>query len=145
MTRVVAALALALLVAACSDPVILNPDREPIFDETGTDIGSAGLVRLRGAPECGSDQIAVIEIDYPLGNLDQGESRTYVRDPEGVLPQRMFEAPYDSRGSLSTDARFTGYETGVFTIWIGDDSDLYIYLVDGPRVEAWPQVLDFNC
>ena len=33
----------------------------------------------------------------------------------------------------------------VFTIWLGEDADLYIYLVNGSRVEAWPQVLDFSC
>ncbi len=87
----------------------------------------------------------MIEIDHPLADLEPGESRTYVRDPEEVLPPEIFEAPYDPRGALDDDVRFTGYQTERFTIWIGPDSDQYIYLVDGPRVEAWPRVLDFDC
>lgn len=131
--------------SACSEPILLDPGGVPVFDPDGDVLGGAGPVRLRGAPECGADTVAVVEIDYPLGNLDPGETRTYVRDPDGALPPEIFEAPYDFRGSLENDARFTGYETDAFTVWIGADSDLYIYMVDGPRVEAWPQVINFDC
>ena len=95
---------LGLIATGCSETVLLSASGEPVFDENGDDVGTGGPIRLRGAPECGSDQVAVIEIDYPLGNLDQGESRTYVRDPEAVLPPQIFEAPFDARSSLSRDA-----------------------------------------
>jgi hypothetical protein len=140
-----ALVALALALAACGGPVVLDPDDQVVVDESGESIGGNGPVSVRGAPECGSDLVAVIEIEFPLGNLDQGETRTYVRDPDAVIPPVELEAPYDGRSSLSSDIRFTGYETGPYTIWIGEDSDQYIYLVDGSRVEAWPRVLSLEC
>ncbi len=138
-------IALALLLGACGGPVVLDPEGQAVVDESGESIGGNGPVSVRGAPECGSDLVAVIEIGFPLGNLDQGETRTYVRDPDSVIPPVQLEAPYDGRSSLSGDARFTGYETGPYTIWIGEDSDQYIYLVEGSRVEAWPRVLSLEC
>ncbi len=145
MTRLAVAVSAALLLAACGSPVVLDANGATVLDESGKPIGGVGPVTVRGAPECGSDLVAIIEIDYPLGNLQPGETRTYVRDPDGVIPPVELEAPYDGRSSLSNDARFTGYEVGPYTIWIGEDSDQYVYLVDGPRVEAWPRVIDFEC
>lgn len=145
MKTIGALVVVALLVVACSGPVVLDPDGQAVVDESGELIGGNGPVTVRGAPECGSELVAVIEIEFPLGNLDQGETRTYVRDPDAVIPPVELEAPYDGRSSLSSDARFTGYETGPYTIWIGEDSDQYIYLVEGPRVEAWPRVISLDC
>lgn len=140
------AAALLLTVVACGgDPVTLDPNGVTIVDANGDAIGPGAPVRLRGAPECGADTVAVIEIEYPLGDLAPDEVRTYVRDPDAVLPPELLEAPYDPRSSLSSDARFTDYATERYTIWLGADSDQYIYLVDGPRVEAWPRVADLDC
>jgi hypothetical protein len=136
----------AFVLAACGGgPVVLDPDGAIVVDEAGEPIGGNGPISVRGAPECGSDLVAIIEIDYPLGDLQPGESRTYIRDPDGVIPPVQLEAPYDGRSSLDSGVRFTGYETGPYTIWIGDDSDQYVYLVDGPRVEAWPRIIDLGC
>ena len=146
MIRVAVAASLLLTVVACGgEPVTLDPDGVTITDENGTALGSDDPVRMRGAPECGADTVALIEIEYPLGDLEQGEVRTYVRDPDAVIPPQLLEAPYDYRSSLSSDARFTGYQSDRFTIWLGADSDQYIYLVEGPRVEAWPRVEDLDC
>ncbi len=146
MTRVAVAASLLLVVVACGgEPVTLDPNGVAIVDETGDALGPGGPVRLRGAPECGADTVALIEIEYPLGDLAPGEVRTYVRDPDSVIPPQLLEAPYDYRSSLSSETRFTGYETDRFTIWLGADSDQYIYLVDGPRVEAWPRVEGLDC
>lgn len=135
-----------LLLGACGGaPTAFDPAGAIVVDESGEPIGGNGPVAIRGVPECGSDLVAVIVIDYPLGNLDPGESRTYVRDPDAVLDPVLLEAPYDGRSSLDSDARFTGYESGPYTIWIGEDSDQYVYLVDGPRVEAWPRVDELEC
>ncbi len=124
---------------------MFDPDGAIVVDESGDSIGGNGPVTVRGAPECGSELVAIIEIDHPLADLEPGESRTYIRDPDGVVPQVQLEAPYDGRSSLDSGTRFTGYETGPYTIWIGEDSDQYVYLVDGPRVEAWPRVIDLDC
>lgn len=145
MKTVGSLVAAALVLAACGGPLVIDPAGQAVVDENGESIGGSGPVTVRGAPECGSDMVAVIEIGFPLGNLDQGETRTYVRDPDSVVPPIELEAPYDGRSSLASDARFTGYETGPYTIWIGEDSDQYIYLVDGPRVEAWPRVVSLDC
>ena len=145
MSRWASAVVVVLLLAACGGPVVLDADGAVVLDESGEPIGGNGPVTVRGAPECGSDLVAIIEVDYPLGNLQRGESRMYVRDPDAVIPPVELEAPYDGRSSLSNDARFTGYEVGPYTIWLGEDSDQYIYLVDGTRVEAWPGVTDLEC
>ena len=145
MIRVALAAALLLGVAACGESIALDPAGVEVVDETGESLGEAGPVRLRGAPECGADTVAIIEIEHPLGDLEPGEKRIYVRDPDSVIPPRLLEAPYDHRSSLDSDTRFTGYETDRFTIWLGPDSDQYIYLVDGPRVEAWPRVDELDC
>lgn len=135
----------ALVLAACGGPVVLDPNGAIVVDESGEPIGGNGPITVRGAPECGSDLVAIIEIEHPLGDLEPGESRTYIRDPDGVIPPVELEAPYDGRSSLDSGVKFTGYETGPYTIWIGEDSDQYVYLVDGPRVEAWPRILDPDC
>lgn len=135
-----------VLVAACGGgPFVLDPDGAVVVDESGDPIGGNGPITVRGAPECGSDLVAILEIEYPLGDLEPGEVRTYVRDPDGVIPPVELSAPYDGRSALESDARFTGYETGPYTIWIGEDSDQYVYLVDGPRVEAWPRIIALDC
>ncbi len=135
-----------VLLAACGGgPVVLDPDGAVVVDESGDPLGGNGPITVRGAPECGSDLVAILEIEYPLGDLQPGETRTYVRDPDGVIPPVQLEAPYDGRSSLESGVRFTGYETGPYTIWIGEDSDQYVYLVDGPRVEAWPRVIELDC
>jgi hypothetical protein len=145
VTRLAPAVVVAFLLGACGGPVVLDANGAVVIDESGEPIGGSGPVTVRGAPECGSDLVAIIEIDYPLGNLQPGESRMYVRDPDSVIPPIELEAPYDGRSSLSNDVRFTGYEVGPYTIWLGEDSDQYIYLVDGARVEAWPGVIDLEC
>jgi hypothetical protein len=142
---VVATAGLALTACSGGGPIVLDPDGAVVIDESGEPIGGNGPVTVRGAPECGSDLVAILEIDYPLGDLEPGESRTYIRDPDGVIPPVELFAPYDGRSALESDARFTGYETGPYTIWIGEDSDQYVYLVDGPKVEAWPRIVDPDC
>ncbi len=138
--------AAALLLGACDGgPVVLDPEGAVVIGEGGEPIGGNGPVTVRGAPECGSDLVAVIEIRHPLGDLEPGETRVYVRDPDEVIPPVELEAPYDGRSSLDRDARFSGFEVGPYTIWLGGDSDQYVYLVDGSRVEAWPRILDLPC
>ena len=96
--------------------------------------------------------IALYASDCPawpgVGFLELGESlddeeptfRRYARDPEASLPTVELLAPYDGRSALSRTARFTGFETERFMLFLGDDQDVYAYLVDGPRVEALPRV-----
>ena len=148
MSRRVALVACAgIVLASCGGggPVVLDPEGAIVVDESGDSIGGSGPLSVRGAPECGSDLVAILEIEFPLGDLQPGETRTYIRDPDGVIPPAELLAPYDGRSALDRDARFSGYETGPYTIWIGDDSDQYVYLVDGPRVEAWPRIIDPDC
>ncbi len=83
-----------------------------------------------------------LEIRYPLDGTGDREMRRYVRDPEEVLPTIELYAPYDARSALSRDALFTGLETERFMLFIGADHETYVYLVDGPRVEALPRAED---
>ncbi len=83
-----------------------------------------------------------LDLVFPLDGSAEGEVRRYARDREGVLPTVALLAPYDANSSLSSDARFTGYTTDRFMLFIGADHEIYAYLVDGPRVEALPRVED---
>ena len=140
LTRVLMAMIAVLVVTACSEPPRgISPfPGEQWRDQTGEVVST--------------EQIALYASDCPAwpgaGFLELGpefdpeteEVRRYARDPERSLPTIELLAPYDSRSALSRDARFTGFQTDAFMLFLGDDQDVYAYLVDGPRVEALPRV-----
>lgn len=131
-----------VLVTACSQPATIaagggedwtGPDGEPV---------AGGLLALY-AVDCEAwPGAGFLDIAYPLDASDPQELRRYARDPERVLPTVELLAPYDPNGSLPRGARFSGYQTDRFMLFVGEDSDVYVYLVDGPRVEALPRAED---
>ena len=135
-----------VLVAACSGPATLDGPVE-WTDEDGQPVDPA-LVALTPDP-CGSRPgVAFLDVTWPFnpGANEETEMRRYVRDPELVFPPTALVAPYDAASSLSSDARFTGYSGGPFQLWAGSDDELYLYLTDGPRVEALPLLVgDDGC
>jgi hypothetical protein len=127
------------LIAACSEPSVIAP--YPGEEWRGPD----------GEP-VPVEELALYASDCPAwpgaGFLELGpefdseipETRRYARDPQGVLPTTELLAPYDARGALNRDARFTGFETESFMLFLGEDQEIYAYIVDGPRVEALPRL-----
>ncbi|KOU61764.1 lipoprotein [Streptomyces sp. MMG1533] len=66
-----------------------------------------------------------------------GDSRQYVRDPDGVFESDLLTAPYDGDVRMPDDARDTGYRLDEQELWLTDDpSKAYVRTPDG--VEAWP-------
>ncbi len=139
LVRACAGAMLCLVVAGCTEPATISP----FPGETWRDAGGEAVP---------SEKIVLYATDcaaWPgAGFLELGESfdaeeptfRRYARDPDASLPTVELLAPYDGRSALSRDARFTGYETDRFMLFLGGDQDVYAYLVDGPRVEALPRV-----
>ena len=85
---------------------------------------------------------AFLRVSWPPGTTIAGEvpeRRLYVRDPDAVLPASRLDAPYGLFASLPRGAAYTGLHTDDFQLWIADDSDIYVYVVYGSRVEAWPR------
>ena len=134
-------LALGLVSSACSESAVLTPfPGERWLDVEGNQVEPERLAYY--ASDCPAwPGAGFLEIGPGLvEGFD--EPRRFARDPGRGLPSVELRAPYDPRSALSRDARFTGFETDRFMVFLGDDQDLYAYVVDGPRVEALPRVED---
>lgn len=133
-----------LVLSACSTPALVGPyPGEPFVDTLGEAL-PADRVALY-ADDCpGRESGAFLDVMWPLAGVPGVEPgmRRYVRDPERVMPSRQLLAPYDVASSLPREALFTGLVSGTFQLWVGADDDIYLYLVDGSRVEALPRAAD---
>lgn len=137
--RACGAAVLCIVVVGCSEPAQIAPFPGERWRDAAGDSVASDVIALYSS-DCAA---------WPgAGFLDLGESfddeeptfRRYARDPDASLPTVELLAPYDGRSALSSTARFTGFETDRFMLFLGDDQDVYAYLVDGPRVEALPLV-----
>jgi hypothetical protein len=92
----------------------------------------------------GRESAGFLDVTWPLEPVPgvEAEMRRYVRDPDSVLPTTQLLAPYDRASALPREAKFTGYESDSFQLWVGADDDIYVYLVYGTRVEALPRAAD---
>ena len=140
MVRVLMMIIAAAFVAACSEPLraIAPYPGEEWFDPSGEPVSPERLVLY--ASDCPAWSGAGFLELGPEFDPEVPEVRRYARDPDRSLPTIDLLAPYDSRGALNRDSRFTGFETDSFMLFLGQDQDIYVYLVDGPRVEALPRV-----
>jgi hypothetical protein len=137
--RVLLALVLAMAVTACSEPRVIAPLPGEQWVGPSGEVVSSEVLALYASDCPAWPGAGFLELG-PEFDVEVPETRRYARDPEGSLPTVELLAPYDSRGALSREARFTGYETDSFMLFLGEDQDIYAYLVDGPRVEALPLV-----
>ncbi len=134
----------ALVVAACGAPTVAITQELAWFDG-GTLVGREVISLAPGPARCGWESAAFLRMTWPPGEATD-EVRLYVRDPEEVLPPERLAAPFGLYASLPDGARFTGLETETFQLWVAPDSDVYVYVVYGPRVEAWPRTdPDLDC
>jgi hypothetical protein len=133
-----------LLVSSCSSPAAVGPyPGEPFVDTLGETVPFDRIAFY--ADDCpGRESGAFLDVMWPLDRVPgvEPEMRRYVRDPERVMPTRQLLAPYDASSSLPRGALFAGLVSGPFQLWVAGDSDIYLYLVDGARVEALPRAAD---
>lgn len=143
----------------CADP--LKETREG-FAATSTDIGALLGVWFdrAGSPvpgvwndsqatvisphgyfgECPWEDALFLDVGWPLGtpSVSDGTTRTYVRDPDGVLEDRLATG-YDADAVLPDDAIDTGYHRGDWHLWTASSrDDEAIFLVNANIVEMWP-------
>jgi hypothetical protein len=142
MSRVrLAGLVGLLALAACGGPAALDP--YPGAQWTDIDGDPVPPERLAlYADDCpGRESAGFLDVLWPLAPVPgvAEEMRRYVRDPESVMPTRPLLAPYDPASSLPREARFTGFSTPDFHLWVAGDDAIYLYLVAGTRVEALPR------
>lgn len=140
----VAALLAALVLTSCAGPESTEPfPGEPWTDPSGVVLPPETLALY--SDDCpGRESAGFLDVIWPLEPVPgvEAEMRRYVRDPESVMPTTQLLAPYDRASSLPREARFTGYETDTYQLWVGADDDIYVYLVYGSRVEALPRAAD---
>ncbi len=143
MSRLVGLIGL-LVLAACSSAAVVGPyPGEPFVDTLGETIPFERVALY--ADDCpGRESGAFLDVMWPLAGVPgvEPEMRRYVRDPGQVMSSRQLLAPYDSASSLPREALFTGLASGPFQLWVAADVDIYLYLVDGSRVEALPRAAD---
>lgn len=142
--RPVAGFVALLVVTACSGPAAVGPHPgEPFTDAAGETVPFERLALY--ADDCpGRESGAFLDVRWPLDAVPgvEPELRRYVRDPENVMPTTQLLAPYDVASSLPREARFTGFTAGSLQLWVAADDAIYVYLVDGSRVEGLPRALD---
>ena len=143
MNRCLAVGVIALL-TACAPPVETEPyPGAPWTDEAG-DVVSPEIIALYSDDCPGRESAGFLDVRWPLDDVPgvEPELRRYVRDPESVVATSQLLAPYDRASSLPRGAMFTGLATSDYQLWVGPDSDIYVYLVYGSRVEALPRASD---
>lgn len=142
--RAVAALLAAFVLTSCAGPGSTESfPGEPWTDPSGETV-PPGTLALYSDDCPGRESAGFLDVMWPLDPVPgvEAEMRRYVRDPDSVLPTTQLLAPYDRAGSLPREARFTGYATESFQLWVGADDDIYVYLVYGTRTEALPRAAD---
>ena len=133
---------LLALVVGCGGPSITIGGEAQWYGADGNPVPPAVVSVAPGPADCGWQSAAFLRVSWPPGTTIAGEvpeRRLYVRDPDAVLPASRLDAPYGLFASLPRGAAYTGLHTDDFQLWIADDSDIYVYVVYGSRVEAWPR------
>ncbi len=102
-----------------------------------------------GSSHCGLDLATFLRVGWPLGTVAQGagESRTYVRDPEGVVSFRPeIASGFRANVRLPSDAVATGYRIDRLELWLSPaESDRWVYVKSPTGTERWPRVEGVIC
>ncbi len=135
--------AAALLTAACGPDIEVDPAGQGFFDASEQPVDRRIAATYPVDEDCGWEAAMVLELAWPPEDALAGkstETRFYIRDPQYVVPPELLSAPYDGGSALDFRSVYTGLHTTTFQLWVGEDEDIYIYVVAGSRVEAWPRV-----
>ena len=129
-----------LLLAGCGDDSGLPTGT---WQHNGGATGAAKVESYAGDDHCHWQDVHFLHIAWPL-SADSGESRQFVRDPEGVTSVPELRQGFRAEIELPTDAAPTGYENDGTELWFASsDQDVRAYLVSesGEKVEAWPRAV----
>jgi len=111
------------------------------WTRNGHAVSTAELAASAGPNHCDWQSPTILTIGWPPGTVSQnaGHSRSYVRDPKGVVggtyQQRLLKD-----AQLPAGARPTGYKLGSIELYLNPaDQDEAVYLVTPPGAERWPR------
>jgi hypothetical protein len=145
----------AIIIAACSstqpqgpNPFSVgvafdNPPAYPGYQSTrkGQVVPTAELGASAGPNHCDWQSATILTIGWPLGTSAQnaGHSRSYIRDPKGVMAgtykQRLLKD-----AQVPATAKATGYKLGSIELYLSPaDQDEAAYLVTPSGAERWPR------
>lgn len=141
-SRAATAAALLALLCGCTRDV----EREPSgpWSVAGGTVDPEVVASAAGPAHCDWQAAHLLEVTWPLPGTTSAarELRSYVRDPDGVLPGGDRQGRFRPEADLPADARSTGYVNDGWELWFApsDDSTTAYLVRDGGRtVEAWPR------
>jgi hypothetical protein len=118
---------------ATCDPAEYDPavdDQLPMdiwLDADGHRVPTSIVSSSQGAEHC----------DWQSATILWHQDRQYIGDPEGVLSDFGFVAPYEPETDIPSDATDTGYHRDGRHLWLSADGNV-AYIVEGDLVQAWP-------
>ncbi len=96
-----------------------------------------------GPSHCKWEEAHFLSVAWPPGSgrSSGAEYRTYIRDPNDVLPLQELRERLRLDAELPPDARATGYENDGWELWFASSDDTAAFLVSdgGDGVESWPR------
>ena len=120
-----------------------NPPAYPGYQWTrnGHAVPTAELGASAGPNHCDWQSATILTIGWPLGTSAQhaGHSRSYIRDPKGVI-LGTYKERLVKDAQLPATAKPTGYKLGSIELYLSPvDQDEAIYLVTPSGTERWPR------
>lgn len=103
--------------------------------------GDGRIETFRGAEHCGWQSVDVVRVATDVAPAQTGGDAwvDYVRDPAGVLPDRVVFDTLDLDAELPERAVDSGLRTpDGAELWLDPDRPTAAYFVDDGRVERWP-------
>ncbi|MDQ4025286.1 MAG: hypothetical protein M3217_07330 [Actinomycetota bacterium] len=104
----------------------------------GCDVRLDVVMTRRGG--CYGGETADLLMGWPFGSSSEdGDARTYVRDPDNVFGDAATSAGFREDSGLPPDARDTLLrQYGSPQLWLVPGDDSFVYLVYQDRTERWP-------
>lgn len=120
-----------------------NPPAYPGYQWTrnGQAVPAAELEASAGPNHCDWQSATILTIGWPLGTSAQnaGHSRSYIRDPKGVIGG-TYQQRLVKDAQLPATAKPSGYKLGSIELYLSpSDQDEAIYLVTPSGSERWPR------
>jgi hypothetical protein len=120
-----------------------NPPAYPGYQWTrnGQAVPAAELEASAGPNHCDWQSATILTIGWPLGTSAQnaGHSRSYIRDPKGVIGG-TYQQRLVKDAQLPATAKPSGYKLGSIELYLSPgDQDEAIYLVTPSGSERWPR------
>ena len=110
----------------------------------GQDVTFEEINSSAGPSHCAWEEAHFLSVAWPPGSgASSGtENRTYIRDPNGVLPRRELRERLRLDAELPPEALATGYENDGWELWFASSDDstaAYLVRNGGDTIESWPR------